>query len=119
LVAVNRWVWAEPGAILSEVLQKDDEVNVPDPEFAPLLAARFAAEAVIAKGLSPDTRIQMIQRLARIALPNPTAVDTVLGRLILSTLDRPAELPPMLRSIALRRRQAHRRMAVVSVCCEP
>ena len=73
------------------MLQKDDEVNIPDPDFVPILAARFAAEAVVADGLSPETRTRMLQRLVRMALPNPTAVDTVLGRLILSTLDRPAE----------------------------
>ena len=31
----------------------------------------------------------------------PTALDTVLGRLMLSTLDRPAALPPLLRDLAI------------------
>ena len=99
LVAVNDWIWADPDAILTEVLQQGDEVNIPDPDFVPILAARFAAEAVVADGLSSETRSRLIQRLVRMALPNPTAVDTVLGRLILSTLDRQEQLPPMLRDL--------------------
>jgi hypothetical protein len=71
------------------------------PDFVPILAARFAAEAVGADGLSPEARSRMILRLVRMALPNPTAADTVLGRLILSTPDRPEQLPLMLRDIKL------------------
>ena len=43
----------------------------------------------------------MLQRLVRMALPNPTAADTVLGRLILATLDGPQQLPAMLTGLQL------------------
>lgn len=104
LVAVNDWIWGAPDApdaILTEVLQKDDKVKIPDPDFVPILASRFAAEALVADGLSPEIRTRLIQKLVRMALPNPTAVDTVLGRLMLSTLDSPRKLPPKLRDLKL------------------
>ena len=102
LIAVNDWIWsATPETIVSEPLQKDDEVNIPDPDFVPILAARFAAEAVVVAGVTPDVRTRMLQRLVRMALPNPTATDTVLGRLILATLDGPQQLPAMLTGLQL------------------
>ena len=101
LIPVNDWILATPETVLNEALQKDDEVNIPDPDFVPLLAARFAAEAMVAPGLSPDARTQLIQRLVRMALPDPTAVDTVLGRLILSTLAQPQPLPAILKDLPL------------------
>ena len=54
LVAVNDWIWAEPDApdaIHTEVLQKDEEVRIPDPDFVPILASRFAAEVLVADGV--------------------------------------------------------------------
>ena len=101
LVKVNGWIWVGPDAALDHELDKGDPVNIPDPEFAPVLAARFAAEALVAEGLAIERRSMIIQRLVRMALPNPTALDTVLGRLMLSTLERPAELPSMLSMLAL------------------
>jgi hypothetical protein len=97
IVKVNGWVWGDPDTRLV----KDSEVNVPDPEFAPILAARFAAEALAADGLPAETRSGILQRLAPMALPNPTAFDTVLARLMLSTLERPAMLPPLLRNLGI------------------
>ena len=99
LITVNEWIWAEPTAILTEVLQKDDQINIPDPDFVPVLAARFAAETMVADAISPETRRLILQCLVRMALPNPTAVDTVLGRLILAMLDQPAPLPLMLQNL--------------------
>ncbi len=52
VVKVNAWVWSGSDS----ALEKDAEVNVPDPEFIPILAARFAAEALVAEGLSAETR---------------------------------------------------------------
>ncbi|MEO8256533.1 MAG: TIR domain-containing protein [Acidobacteriota bacterium] len=101
LIAVNEWIWAAPDAVLDEVLQDGDQVNIPDPDFVPILAARFAAAALIADGWSAEMRSRTIQRLVRMALPNPTALDTVLGRLILSTLDRPQHLPLLLHEMEL------------------
>ncbi len=60
------------------------EVAVPDPELAPLLAARFAAEALAVAELSPEARRSTIQRLVPLAVTNVTAMDTILGRLLLT-----------------------------------
>jgi hypothetical protein len=100
LVAVNEASWAEADAVLTEVLEKGREINIPDPEFVPILSARFAAQALVADGLPRAARTRIIQRLVRPALPNPTAVDTVLGRLVLS-LEGAAHLPPLLRNLEL------------------
>lgn len=61
-----------------------DSVNVPDPGFSPLLAAKLAAEALAAESLSENERAEMKQRLVPIAVANPTALDTVLSRLLLA-----------------------------------
>jgi hypothetical protein len=60
-------------------------VNVPDPEMAPLLAARLAAEA-LAVDLPKGERIRVIQSLVPVAAPNPTALDTVLSRLLVAAI---------------------------------
>jgi hypothetical protein len=98
----NNWIWgATPEAILIEPLQDGDEVSIPDPDFVPLLAARLAAEVSVANGLLPEQRSSLIQRLVRLTLPNPTAVDAVLARLILSTVQRPQPLPKVLVDLRL------------------
>ena len=97
IITFNGSAWVGPDTALDE----DSEVNVPDPEFAPVLAARFAAEALVAEGLSPETRSGILQRLVPIVMSNPTALDTVLARLVLSMCHRPAELPPLVRELAL------------------
>jgi hypothetical protein len=77
-------------------------IHVPDPGLAPLLAARLATEALIAKGLSAAERVALIRSLVPVAAANPTALDTVLARLLLAErptdaaiLTRLAELAPM------------------------
>ena len=60
------------------------EVRVPDPEFTPLLAARLGAEALIAPDLLPHERVELIRWLVPVAVSNPTALDTVLMRLLLA-----------------------------------
>jgi len=59
-------------------------VAVPDPKFAPLLAARLAAQVLADPALAPGTRVALVARLVPIALTNPTALDTVLARLVLA-----------------------------------
>jgi len=99
LLPVNGWIWAGPEGALNHVLKKDDEVNVPYPDFTPILAARFAAEALASEKLSDERRSLLIQRLVPLALPNATVLDTVLARLMLTTRARPAALPALLRSL--------------------
>jgi len=59
---------------------------VPDPDFLPFLAARLAAEALAAPGLSAAERTALIQRLIPLAVENRTALDTVASRLLLAAL---------------------------------
>jgi hypothetical protein len=70
-------------------LDLDEEIRVPDPGFAPLMAARLAADALAAPGLHGDARARLIRTLVPIAAANRTALDTVLARLTLA--DPPAE----------------------------
>jgi hypothetical protein len=60
------------------------EVSIPDPDFAPLLAARLAAEVLANRALRPHVRVELVRLLAPIAASNPTALDTVLTRLLLA-----------------------------------
>jgi hypothetical protein len=62
------------------------EVNVPDPELAPLIAARLAAEVAVADWLFPDEKRAMIQSLVPATIHDRTALDVVLGRLLLAGL---------------------------------
>jgi hypothetical protein len=77
-------------------------IHVPDPGLAPLLAARLAAETLVAPGLSAAERVALIRSLVPVAAANPTTLDTVLARLLLAErpvdpaiLDRIAALAPM------------------------
>jgi hypothetical protein len=69
------------------VLPERTEVAVPDPDMAPLVAARLAAGALADPGLTGPERRLAIQQLAPRAVSNLTAVDTVLGRLLLAAAD--------------------------------
>ncbi len=66
-------------------------IHVPDPGLAPLIAARLAAEAMIVPGLFDPERVTLIRSLVPVAAANPTALDTVLARLLL--MERPVDLP--------------------------
>ena len=72
-----------PGPSAGERLANDVPVRVPDPGLAPLLAARLAAEAIVFPSLDAGQRVAMIRALVPVAAPNPTALDTVLARLLL------------------------------------
>ena len=100
LIAVNGWI-AEPDVILTEALRPGDDVNIPNPDFVPILAARFAAAALVSRGLSPEARCHLLQCLVPMALPSATSLDTVMARLLLATLQRPAPLPATLVNFAL------------------
>lgn len=84
LRAANPWDLDQP-------LAPGTDVNTPDAEFTPLLAARLAAEALASA--PPALRTRLIQRLVLPAAANLTALDTVLARLLLSTADTPLMLP--------------------------
>jgi hypothetical protein len=67
-------------------LQDTDEIAVPDPGFAPHLAARISAEILAQAAHAPlsDERLRILRSLVRSAIPSPTALDTVLTRLVLA-----------------------------------
>lgn len=75
------------------------EVNVPDPEFAPLVAARLAAEVAVADWLFPNEKRALIQSLAVAAIHDRTALDTVLARLLLAA--EPSDLALLKRLLPL------------------
>jgi hypothetical protein len=82
-------VYERPLAELERANPDDDGtqewVNIPDPDFAPLLAAHLAAQALATSGLSAAKRAELMQLLVPAAIPNPTALDTVLARPVLAT----------------------------------
>jgi hypothetical protein len=85
------------GFAADETLPAGTLIAVPDAKFAPLLAARFAAEVLVHDGLTAAEREGLIRTLVPIATGNPTALDTVLVRLLLAA--RP-EAPNVLDAIA-------------------
>ena len=70
-------------------LPKGTEVRIPDRGLAPLLAARFTAGVLVDTALDAVQRIEVIQSLVPVAAANPTALDTVLARLLLAA--RPSD----------------------------
>ena len=71
-----------PGLAPHQDLPEGTLIRLPDPGLAAQIAARLAAEALALPGTAPVHRVQLIQALTPIALPNPTALDTLLERLL-------------------------------------
>jgi hypothetical protein len=65
------------------------QVRIRDSGFAPLVAARLAAEALVLPGIAEDERGALIARLPPATADSPTAADTVLSRLLLA--ERPSD----------------------------
>lgn len=75
----------------SENLTSGTPVRVPDPGFATYLAARLAADVLNEPAISKDEQdrcIERIKTLVPVAAANPTALDTVLSRLLLAASPR-------------------------------
>jgi hypothetical protein len=84
---------SDPPLNADNPLPPGTRVNVPDPGFPPLLAARFAARALADAGLSPERQQRVIRSLVPVAAADTTALDVVLARLLLaSRLQDPAML---------------------------
>jgi hypothetical protein len=81
----------ERGWATDEHLPPATEVNVPDAGFATQLAARYAAEVMVSDGFSGNERVNLLQSLVPLAVPNSTALDSVLSRLLLAA--RPTNSP--------------------------
>jgi hypothetical protein len=65
------------------------QLRIRDSGFAPLVAARLAAEALVHPSIADDERVALIARLIAAAANSPTAADTVLSRLLLA--ERPSD----------------------------
>jgi hypothetical protein len=72
-----------PGVDANAPLQEGTAVRVPDVRFAPLLAARLAAEVLVSPSVD-GTRTALLRRLVPSAVDNASALDAVLSRLLLS-----------------------------------
>jgi hypothetical protein len=72
-----------PGIDVDAVLPADTRVRMPDARWATMLAAFLAARVMAAPAFTPDDRGRLIASLAIPAAPNPTALDTVLTRLLI------------------------------------
>lgn len=73
--------YANPGLSRSEQLALGSYVIVPDPAFTPLMATWLSADTVAAE-LSNEEKARLIALLVPCALSNPTALDTLLARLV-------------------------------------
>jgi hypothetical protein len=97
--------WADDAELPDGML-----VNVPDPRLAAMVAARLAAQALVDPRLGSQERISLIWSLVPIAAINPTALDSVLARLVL--VDAPQAVPVLQDLEGVARRGAMRSAAV-------
>lgn len=74
----------QPDVDPSVALPCDTQIAVPERGFAAILAARLSAEALASPTLTPPERFDCIARLVPVAADNPTAMHTVLTRLLLA-----------------------------------
>jgi hypothetical protein len=86
---------------IDQQLTEVDEISIPDPDFIPILAARFAGALLAATDVHPERRRMLIQQLVGLAAPNATALDTILGRLMLATASTVFEMPNVLVALEL------------------
>lgn len=84
---------------IDDALSKNDTVNIPEPVFTPILAARLSGVVLAAPGLTDERRSALIQRLVPLTISNRTALDTVLARLLLSARRTKFEMPGLLASL--------------------
>lgn len=85
---LHDFLLANPGHGADEALARGAHVRVPDPGFRALLAARCAAEILADPRLPRDEQVELLQRLVPTALRSLSAVDRVLGRLLLAASPR-------------------------------
>jgi hypothetical protein len=76
---------------LTQTLEANTLVRVPDPGFAPLLAVHLAARTFADDALD-DERGALVRALVPVAASNPTALDTLLSYLLIATQPEDPEL---------------------------
>jgi hypothetical protein len=89
-----------PARAADEPLPPGALVNLPDAGFVTWLAARFSAAALADNALTATQRVRLIQSLVPVAAINPTALDTVLSRLLLAVCPADTELLERMHQIA-------------------
>lgn len=67
-----------------QILPSGAQVNVPDPGFAPLLAAWLSAQVLVDSALTDHERVTALQWLVPIAVRDVTCLDAVPARLVLA-----------------------------------
>jgi hypothetical protein len=72
-----------PQFALTETLAAGTTVRVPDPGLAPLLAIHLAARTLADDALE-DERVDLVRALVPVAAANATALDTLLGYLLIA-----------------------------------
>jgi hypothetical protein len=102
LLRLNPTLGSDP----SQVLPAGTMVNVPDPRMPALLAARFAAQALVDNTLGAPERVALIWSLVPVAVVNATALDAVLARLLLALAPTDPQTLAALEQIAARNVQA-------------
>ena len=91
---LSEWQRVNPQiAAVDAALADGQTVRVPDPRFAPHLAAWFASRVLASPALAPAERVASILRLLPIAVADRTELDAVLACLLLAWA--PADAPAL------------------------
>lgn len=77
---------ANPGISRDESQAVGTRVGIPDPSYVPLVATWLSAN-LVASGLPDHEKSRQMARLVPAALASPTALDTLLGRLVATAPD--------------------------------
>lgn len=85
-----------PGLDADTELGNGQEIAIPDPGFAPLVASCFTTEAAVAPGLPRTQRAALIKSLIPLALTDTLCLDTILARYLLVAQAHDQDLLAML-----------------------
>jgi hypothetical protein len=77
IAAVNQ------GIDVMTALPNETRVRIPDPRWTTMLASFLASRVMVAPAFSAEDRRRLIASLAVPAASNPTALDTILARLLI------------------------------------
>ena len=78
LLEANPWAPSDP----DQPLPEGSELDVPDLDFRPWIAARLSAAVASDPGLAPSEKARWIRRLVPAAAHDPSSLDVVLARMI-------------------------------------
>ncbi len=100
-VPVEELLAANPAAAWApdELLGPDTRVHLPDPGFAPMVAARLGAAVLADAACPPDRRTRAITRLVPHALADAQSLDAVMSRLVIAARPAGAALQRIARAV--------------------